>query len=123
MNRMNIVTYLQSGPQKYAFILCVIWAILIIPVMIILFKRRKKKAESFLASNKDVAVIQILTKVAKEELASSITVKSVNGEKPIFIGATGNKFYVRPGVNKVHLKAEWAEFSLLARGNSKYIST
>ena len=28
-----------------------------------------------------------------------------------------------PGINKISLKAEWAEFSLLARGNSKYIST
>ena len=94
-----------------------------IPVVIWLFKKRKKKAEAFRDRNRDTAVIQILTKAAKEDVASSITVKSVNGEKPIFTGASGKQFYVLPGINKVHVKAEWSEFSLLARGNSKYIST
>ena len=120
---MELFTYLQSGPQKYAIILCIVWIIIIIPVLIMLFKKRKKKADAFLNHNKDAAIIQIITKSAKEELASVITVKSVNGEKPTLIGTAGKNFYVLPGVNKISLKAEWAEFSLLARGNSKHIST
>lgn len=54
-----------------------------------LFKKRKKKADAFLNHNKDAAIIQIITKSAKEELASVITVKSVNGEKPTLIGIAG----------------------------------
>ena len=45
---MDLFTYLQSGPQKYAIILCIVWIIIIIPVLIMLFKKRKKKADAFL---------------------------------------------------------------------------
>lgn len=120
---MDIFTYLQSGPQKYAIILCVAWVIIIIPVMIILFKKRKRKAEAFLQRDGGVAVVNILTKAKKEELASAITVKKVNEKSPVFAGMSGKQFYVQPGVNKIQLKAEWTEFSLLARGNKKFIST
>lgn len=120
---MNIVTYLQSGPQKYALILCVAWVVIMIPIMIVIFNKRKKKAEAFSDKNKDAAIVEILTKSKKEELADTITVKKVNGEKPIFVGIAGKQFYILPGVNKIDLKAEWNEFSLLAKGNTKFIST
>lgn len=120
---MDILIYLQSGPQKYAIIFCIVYVIVMIPVVIWLFNKRKKKAEAFRSRNREAAIIQILTKAAKEDVASSITVKTVNGENPIFTGASGKQFYVLPGTNKIHVKAEWSEFSLLARGKSKYLST